>query len=251
VWSIKQGLIEGNMQGQVRSSEIALLCFVSLIAFVANLPGNVTGTLVDRNLLLVTLTVTVVISLFRYLRFMLFLTVTILAIGANLPDQLADQLEISRTVMIFFSGVIVVIALLYKYFGFMSPADSANGQTDTLESRNAVLAAILKRDTVTLHRMLISNVNINFSQNGNIPIFLAIENGYADIVLLLISHGAKLRVKNNMGRTPLEAALLHNDIRIVKIIYFGSKQSFDIRVDRSAARPVISAMANVKYLVAD
>jgi len=240
------------MQVQVKSSEIALLGFVSLMALAANLPDNLTGNLVDRNLLLVTLTVTVIISLFRYLRLMLFITVSILAIGANLPDQLATQLEISQTAMIISSGLIVLVALLYKYFGFMSSDDPESQKVDTLESRNAVISAILKRNTALLHQMLLSNVNVNFSQNGCIPIFLAIENGFADIVLVLISHGVRLRVKDGKGRTPMETALLHDDIRIAKILYYASKQSFDIRIESSmVTKPVISAMPNTRFLVAE
>jgi Ankyrin repeats (3 copies) len=240
------------MQVQIKSSEIALLCFVSLMALAANLPDSMTGNLVDRNLLLVTLTVTVIISLFRYLKLMLFITVSVLAIGANLPVQLANQLEISQTAMIFFSGLIVVIALLYKYLGLMSSEDAEKQKVDSIDSRNAVISAILKRNVAALHQLLSSNVNINFSQNGCIPIFLAIENGYADVVLVLISHGVRLRVRNNKGITPMEAALLQNDIRIAKIIYYASKQSFDIKVEsRSVMKPVISAMPNTRFVVAD
>ena len=240
------------MQVQVKSSEVALLLFVSLIALAANLPDNLTGNLVDRNLLLVTLTVTVIISLFRYLRLMLFITVSVLAIGANLPDQLASQLGISQTAMIVFSGLIVVIALIYKYSGFMSSDDPESLRVDSIESRNAVISAIVKRNAAALHQLLTSNVNVNFSQNGCIPIFLAIENGYADIVLVLISHGVKLRVKNNKGITPMEMALLHDDIRIAKIIYYATKQSFDIKIESdSVMKPVISAMPNTRYVVAD
>ncbi len=96
------------MQIQIKNSEIVILLIVSLMALAANLPDNITGQLVDKNLLLVSLVVTVVISLFRYLKLMLFITVSVLAIGANLPDQLAAQFGISQLAMIVASGALVV-----------------------------------------------------------------------------------------------------------------------------------------------
>ena len=55
------------MQVDIKNREVIILLVVSLMAFAANLPDGMIGSLVDRNLLLVTLVVTVVISLFRYL----------------------------------------------------------------------------------------------------------------------------------------------------------------------------------------
>ena len=104
------------MRIDIKNREVIILLVVSLMAFAANLPDGMLGNLVDRNLLLVTLTVTVVIALFRYLKLMLFITVSVLAIGANLPDQLASQLGISRPAMIVASGVLVLTALLYKLY---------------------------------------------------------------------------------------------------------------------------------------
>src|SRR5664279_3962692 len=104
------------MQIRITNSEVIILVIVSLMALAANLPEGSIGNIVDRDLLLVTLVATVVISLFRYLKLMLFLTVSVLAIGANLPDQLANQLGISQLAMIAASGVLVTIAALYKLY---------------------------------------------------------------------------------------------------------------------------------------
>jgi len=76
------------MQFNIKSGEVWLLLIVSLMALCANLPAEMIGNVVERDVLLVALVVTVFISLFHYLRLMLFLTVSVLAIGANLPDQL-------------------------------------------------------------------------------------------------------------------------------------------------------------------
>lgn len=234
------------MQINFKSHDIWLLVIVSLMAFGANLPADIVGTVVDPNLLLVALVVTVFIALFRYLKFMLFLTVSVLAIGANLPEQLATQLHLSQTAFIIASGMLVAVALLYKLYDQLkksremeaeernhdSPADaetSISHLRDTLESRNHVLAAITNGDFASLHQLLVSDVEVNFSQDGRIPIFAAIEKGNADIVLLLLLHGAKLKIKNQFGLTPTDLALKLRLARVAKILHYAETQNMSIQ----------------------
>jgi len=229
------------MQFNIKSSEVWLLLIVSLMALGANLPDNLFGHTVDRNLLLIVLVVTVFIALFRYLKLMLFITVSILAIGANLPDQLATQLGISRSAMIVASGMLVVLALMYKLHHQRKPESETADENgldatvsvshfrDTIESRFSVLAAIMKGDFSALHQLLISDVEVNFSQEGHIPIFLAIEKGNIDLVLLLLTHGATLRIKNQDGLTPTDFALKLRFTRIAKILLYAETQNMAIQ----------------------
>lgn len=232
------------MRLNIKSTEVWLLLIVSLMALGANLPDNLIGNAVDRNLLLVVLSVTVFIALFRYLKLMLFLSVSILAIGANLPDQLAAQLGISRAAMIVASGLLVVVALLYKLYHQRKPAGAAeqgiseatmevpvsvSHLRDTPDSRFSILSAIRNGDFAALHQLLISDVEVNFSQDGQIPLFLAIEKGNADIVLLLLIHGAKLRIRNQYGQTPTDLALKLRFARIAKILHYAETQNMAIQ----------------------
>ncbi|MDP2760253.1 MAG: adenylate/guanylate cyclase domain-containing protein [Sideroxyarcus sp.] len=233
------------MQFQIKSGEVWLLFIVALMAFGANLPADMIGKVVDHDLLLITLVATVFISLFRYLKLMLFITVSVLAIGANLPDQLAAQLNISRTAMIVATGVLVVVAFLYKLYHRQKPEIAAAAENefeatseipaaeshlrDSIESRFSVLSAIMNGDFAALHQLLISDVEVNFSQDGYIPIFLAIEKGNADLVLLLLIHGAKLSIKNKHGLTPTDLALKLRFARIAKILLYAETQNMAIQ----------------------
>ena len=239
---------------QAKNSEIAILVIVSLMALAANLPDGAIGHIVDPNLLLITLVATVFISLFRYLRLVLFITVSILAIGANLPDQLATQLGISQPAMIVASGVLVLLGLLYRWYHSMPLAkrhedteEAKGSRLDTIDSRNGVITAIINGDLAALHKLLISGAEVNFRQNGDIPLFLAITTGYAEIVLLLLSYGANLRVRNKEGQTPIEFALLHEQMRIAETIRYASKQN--LAVHRSAFP--LQQKANKVILFAD
>ena len=243
------------MQVHVKNSEVVILFIVSLMGLVVNLPDNGIGHIVDRNLLLITLAATVVISLFHYLKLMLFTTVSVLAIGANLPDQLASQLGVSQLAMIVASGVLVIIALLYKYYYWRPLEKSSNSKKDpisfkhdTINSRNDVITAILNGDIASLHQLLIAGVEVNFSQNGTVPLFLSIEKGYADLVLLLLTHGARLRVRNKEGQTPIEFALLHKHKRIAELIHYASRQN--LFAQNKAAIP-IQQKSKIVVLFAD
>ncbi len=235
------------MQTRIVGKDVWLLIIVSLMALGANLPDTLAGNVIDRHLLLEALTATVFISLFRYLRVMLFLTVSVLAIGANLPEALASQLHISPAVMIVASGALVVVALLYKFYHQIDAQRVAAHETgdalldrtvenvavshfrDTFESRLAVLSSIMKGDLAALHQLLISDVEVNFSQDGHIPLLLAVERGNADIVLLLLIHGAKLKIKNQQGMTPIDLALKLKFARVAKILHYASTQNMAIQ----------------------
>lgn len=216
------------MQEQAKLSEIAILCIVSLMALAANLPDNMLGSLFDRKLLLITLTVSVVIALFRYLRLMLFITISVLAIGANLPEDLSNQLGISPFVMVASLVLLVSVSVLNQILKLLPTEKIEKQKLDTHESRHAVLTAIMKGDLATLHQLLIMDVEINFVHNGTAPIFLATEKGYSDVVLILLSHGAKFRVKNKEGETPMGIALAHKYTRIAEIFHYAAEQKLGI-----------------------
>lgn len=216
------------MQEQAKPSEIAILCIVSMMALVANLPDNLLGSLVDRKLLLITLTVSVVIALFRYLRLMLFITISILAIGANLPEELSKQLGISPFIMVAALMLLVSVSVMNHVLKLLPAEKIEKKKLDTSESRHAVLTAIMKGDLATLHQLLIMDVEINFDHNGTAPIFLATEKGYTDVVLILLSHGAKFRVKNKEGKSPMEIALLHKYTRIAEILHYAAENKLGI-----------------------
>ncbi len=217
------------MREQANLSDIVILCLVSLMALTANLPENLLGDLVDRKLLLISLTVSVVIALFRYLRVMLFITISVLAIGANLPEELANHLGVSPIVMIASLGLLISASLLNQLLKLLPTEKIEKKMLDTSESRHAVLTAIIKGDLVTLHQLLSNDVEINFVLNDTSPIFLATEKGYADIVLILLSHGAKSRVINKEGKTPMEIALAHKFTRIAEILHYAEKPKPAVR----------------------
>src|SRR5271169_1944279 len=134
------------MKFKFKSSEVMILLAVSVMSLLANLPDSVLG-LVDRRWLLGTLAALVVIALFRYLQVFLLIVITILAIGANLPAELAAELGISRLALIISLGVLITITLLNRLTR-MLPTESSFGET--YEWRQSIMAAIVEEDKASL-----------------------------------------------------------------------------------------------------
>jgi ankyrin repeat protein len=145
--------------------------------------------------------------MFRYLQMMLLLTISILAIGANLPAELASSLGISQLALIVSLAVLIAITLLNRILKLLPTEAETADVSDYYDERQILLAAIAKGDQATLQRLFAMNVNVNFTVDGTTPLHLAAEKGYPEIVRVLISRGADFRKKNAEGRTPLDIAL--------------------------------------------
>lgn len=216
------------MKVQIKFSEIAVLLVVSLMSFAANLPDSFLGNMLDRRVLLATLTAFVVVAMFRYLRMVLVVAISILAVGANLPAELASALGISQLALIVSLGFLVIVSLLNYAFkllptGTEIPELPATGVD---EARQRMFAAISKGDLATLQQLLEMKVDANFFLGGKTPIHLATEKGYSEIVRALIYHGANFRLKDADGRRPLEIALTKKYIQTTEILFEANKPYF-------------------------
>ena len=211
------------MKIQAKFSEVAMLFIVVVLSIAANLSDHYDlGHLVNRKVLLIVLTATIVIALFRYLRLMLFATIATLAIGANLPDQIASSLGVSPLVMAASLGMLISVSVVSYLFKLL-PTGIEQPCINTAESRKSVLTAVMKGDLVNLHRLLEMNVEINFTENGTMPVFIAAENGYADVMQILVHNGAQFRVQNAEGKTPMEIALAKGYTRIAEILHHAAE----------------------------
>ena len=83
---------------KLRIRELILMGLITITAVLANLPQEyVEDTLgVSRATLLAVLGIAVIIGLFLYLKFLFFIAVVLLIAGANMPEQIAEGLNISK-----------------------------------------------------------------------------------------------------------------------------------------------------------
>ncbi len=141
----------------------------------------------------------------------------VLTIGANLQDAIAAILDLSPFEMLIVLGLIVTLSLVSYLFKLL-PSGFESHKIDTAESRKAILTAISKGDLVNLHRLLKSNTEINFDQDGIIPVFVAAEKGLADVMQILVHNGVKFHITNAQGKTPRDVAMSEGHHRIAEIL---------------------------------
>ncbi len=194
------------MKLELRLNEVIMLVVVILLSITANLPDSIIGQYVNREILLSVLATVIIISLFKYLRWMLFLAVTILALGANLPEQLATVVNVDPVVMIATLVALVFISLLNHVFKLL-PTDLAAQRTDSNQSRKAILEAIKTGNLNKLKQLLKMNVVVDFLQDGTSPVHLVAEQGNNEMMQVLLDYGVNLNVINRDGLTPMEVAM--------------------------------------------
>jgi hypothetical protein len=185
-----------------------VLLAASVMSFLSNLPDFILGGVVDRKWLLVTLTTLVVVAMLRYLQTVLLLTIFILAIGANLPAELASALGISQLALLVSLAVIVAITMLNRVTRLLPMERDSFTKAlskETIEWHQTMMAVIAEGNETTLLNMLTKDATVvNFTERGTTPLHFAAENGNSNIMRILISHGADFRMKNAAGMTPME-----------------------------------------------
>jgi ankyrin repeat protein len=102
-----------------------------------------------------------------------------------------------------------IIFLSVLIFGF---SDQAYSQE--------IFTAVINRDISKVQSILDADKEaVNLKKgNGNTPLHIAADNGYLDIVKLLISFGADIDNKNNGNRSPLFYAMRSNHMDIVNVL---------------------------------
>jgi hypothetical protein len=194
------------MKLELKLNEMIMLAVVVLLSVAANLPDSLIGSYIDKDILLSVLAGVVIIALFRYLRWMLFLIVTALALGANLPEQLASIVKVDPILMIATLVMLVLISLLNHIFKLL-PTDAAAKRTDSEQSRKALLEAIRTGNLGKLKQLLKMNVEVDFLQDGTSPAHIVAEQGNNEVLQALLDYGVNLNVINKDGLTPMELAM--------------------------------------------
>lgn len=215
------------MKIEFKLKEVAMLAIVVLLSIAANLPESFIGQYVGKDILLSALAAVIIIALFRYLRWMLFLIVTVLAVGANLPEQIATAVNVEPVVMIATLVVLVLISLLNHIFKLL-PTDAAVKRTDSSQSRKAVLEAVKTGNLNKLKRLLKMNVEVNFLQDGTSPAHIVAEQGNNEMMQALLDYGVNLNVINKDGLTPMEIALAFGFKHTVDMLKLSSEVDFNL-----------------------
>jgi hypothetical protein len=202
---------------KLRIRELVLMGLITITAVLANLPQEyVEDTLgISSNFLLAILAIAVILGLFLYLKFGFFVAVVLLIAGANMPEQIAEGLNVSKVPIVLSLVALVGIGLVNYVVKLMPTGLEPRPKEKSPEGIKALFYAIEKNNLVYAQKVLSMNFDPNLSHdNGYTPLAYAAMKGSVPMAELLLRNGASASQPTKEGDTPVELALRfgHGDV---------------------------------------
>jgi len=222
---------------KLRIRELILMGLITITAVLANLPEEyVEDTLgVSRATLVAMLGIAVIIGLFLYLRTGLFIAVVLLIAGANMPDQIAEGLNISKIPIVLALVALVGVGLINYVVKLVPTGLEPRPKEKSAEGVRALFYAIEKNNLVYAQKVLGMNFDPNLHHdNGYTPLAYAAMKGSVPMIELLLAHGADAGVATREGDTPVELALRFGHTDVAELLR-------DARRGRAARQQALAA----------
>ena len=203
----KEGL---DFLTKLRIRELVLMGLITITAVLANLPEEyVEDRLgVSSETLLALLGIAVIIGLFLYLKFFLFVAVVLLIAGANMPEQIAEGLNISKVPIVLALVALVGVGLINYVVTVLPTGLEPKPKEKSPEGIRALFYAIEKSNLVYAQKVLSMNFDPNLlHDNGYTPLAYAAMKGSVPMVELLLRNGASASLTTREGDTAVELAL--------------------------------------------
>jgi len=238
VAAIQRTVERDDLLTRIRIREVMLFGLIAITATFANLPAETIEELgINHDYLIAALGIAVVIGLFLYLRFFFFLSVVLLILGANLPEQLAERLNISKIPLILALVAMVGMSLINYVVRLLPTGLEPKPKEKSPEGVRAMFYAIEKNNVVYGQKVLTMNFDPNLQHdNGYNPLAFAAMKGNPQMVELFLRNGADPALSTKEGDTPVELALRmgHNE---VADILKRARQELDARRAAPEAAP--------------
>lgn len=121
---------------------------------------------------------------------------------------------ILTTAAVFLLAVSGIYAVENKEAEALNPSDTAIFQ----DGLNSFCKAIVQGDIETVRKLIALGEDVNDKSLGMTPAILAARYNKAEILELLIAHGANLKIKSDKGYTAKKYAELSNATEALEVI---------------------------------
>jgi uncharacterized protein len=225
---------------KLRVRELILMGLITITAVLANLPVEyVEDTLgVSRATLVAVLGIAVIIGLFLYLRTGLFIAVLLLIAGANMPDQIAEGLNISKIPIVLALVALVGVGLINYVVKLVPTGLEPRPKEKSAEGVRALFYAIEKNNLVYAQKVLGMNFDPNMHHdNGYTPLAYAAMRGSLPMIELLLRNGADAQLTTKEGDTPVELALRFGHAEVADGLKVARRAAADGLPDSEAPAP--------------
>ena len=206
---------------RLRIRELVLMGLITVTAVIANLPEDyVKQTLgMDQTLLIAVLAIAVIFGLFLYLKFFFFVAVILLIAGANMPEQIAEGLNVSKIPIILALVALVGVGLINYLVKLVPTGLEPKPKEKSPEGIRAMFYAIEKNNLVYAQKVLSMNFDPNLQHdNGYTPLAYAAMKGSVPMVALLLRNGATAAMTTRDGDTPVELALRFGHAEVADLL---------------------------------
>jgi ankyrin repeat protein len=205
----------------LRIRDLILFGLITITAVLANLPKEyVEESLgMNPNALLAVLACVVIVGLFLYLKFFFFLAVVLLVVGANLPDQIATGLDISKVPLILALVALVGVSLINYVVKMLPTGLEPKPKESSPEAIYAMFYGIDRNNVTYAAKVLSMNFDPNMhNDKGYTPLAYASMKGNPRMVELLLRSGANPTMQTKGGDTPTELALRFGHVQIADML---------------------------------
>jgi len=227
---------------RLRIRELILMGLITITAVLANLPQEyVNETLgISPEGLIAVLAIAVIIGLFLYLKFGLFVAVVLLIAGANMPDQIATGLNISKVPIVLALVALVGVGLINYIIKLVPTGLEPKPKEKSAEGIRALFYGIEKNNLVYAQKVLSMNFDANVHhENGYTPLAYAAMKGSVPMIDLLLRNGADPTQLTKEGDTPVELALRMGHAEAADLLKRARQSSSEAPL--AAARPAAQA----------
>jgi hypothetical protein len=229
---------------KLRIRELILMGLITITAVLANLQHEyVEYSLgISHNTLIAVLGIAVIIGLFLYLKFGLFVAVVLLIAGANMPDQIAEGLNISKIPIVLALVALVGVGLINYVVKLMPTGLEPKPKEKSAEGVRALFYAIEKNNLVYAQKVLGMNFDPNLHHdNGYTPLAYAAMRGSLPMIELLLRNGADPQQTTKEGDTPVELALRFGHAEVADGLKVARRAAASGLPDSEAPAPVTTA----------
>jgi ankyrin repeat protein len=134
--------------------------------------------------------------------------VLLLVAGANLPEQIAEGLNISKIPIILALVALVGVGLINYVVKMLPTGLEPRPKEKSAEGVRALFYAIERNNLVYAQKVLAMNFDPNLPHdNGYTPLAYAAMKGNPPMIELLLRNGADPALATREGDTPVELAL--------------------------------------------
>jgi hypothetical protein len=195
---------------RLRIRELILMGLIVITAVLANLPEEYVEEILgaSRATLVAILGIAVIIGLFLYLKTGLFIAVVLLIAGANMPDQIAEGLNVSKIPIVLALVALIGVGLINYVVKLVPTGLEPKPKEKSTEGVRALFYAIEKNNLVYAQKVLSMNFDPNLHHdNGYTPLAYAAMRGSLPMIELLLRNDADATQTTKEGDTPVELAL--------------------------------------------